>query len=94
MMYVVIATYATDADMTARRERVRAEHLENLKKHAESGQVVIAGPILDDEENPKGSALIVDFDSRETLKTFLEADLYSLERVWESFEIHLFRRAV
>lgn len=94
MMFVVIASYAADANMAERRARVRDEHVENLKRHAERGQIVISGPILDDAGNPKGSALIVDVDSREALQAFLEADLYSREGVWASFEIHPFQRVV
>jgi uncharacterized protein YciI len=94
MMFVVIAQYATDEGMAARRARVRDAHVENLKVGAERGEVIISGPILDDEGNPKGSALIVEVASREALMAFLEADLYRLEGVWESFEIHPFQRVV
>ncbi len=94
MTFMVIATYATDAGVTERRERVRAEHLAALKEHAGRGQVVIAGPVLDDAQTPKGSALVVEFESREALSTFLRADAYSREGVWESFEIHLFSRVI
>ena len=94
MMFVVIAQYATDEGMAARRARVRDAHIENLKRAAERGDVVISGPILDDEGTPKGSALIVEVDSKEALMAFLEADLYRLEGVWESFEIHPFQRVI
>lgn len=94
MLFVVIAEYAADAGMAERRAGVREAHIANLKAQAESGRVVISGPILDDAGNPKGSALILDVDSREALQAFLEADLYSREGVWASFEIHPFQRVV
>ena len=94
MLFVVIAKYATDPEVGARRERVRDAHIENLKRHAETGEVVISGPILDDAGAPKGSALIVDFDSREALQAFLDADLYSQNGIWASFEIDPFMRVV
>lgn len=94
MTFMVIATYATDAGMTERRAKVRAEHLATLKEHAERGQVVVAGPILDDSQTPTGSALVVEFETREVLSAFLQADAYSREGVWESFQIHLFSRVI
>ncbi len=94
MLFVVIAKYATDPEVGARRERVRDAHIENLKAHAETGEVVISGPILDDTGTPKGSALILDFASRDAVQAFLDADLYSREGIWVSFEIDPFVRVV
>lgn len=94
MLYVVIAKYATDLEVGTRRERVRDAHIENLKRHAETGEVVISGPILDDAGTPKGSALILEFVSREAVQAFLDADLYSQNGIWESFEIDPFVRII
>ena len=55
---------------------------------------MLGGAILDSAGNPTGSALVAEFGTREALTTFLHADIYTREGVWESFEIYPFRRAV
>jgi uncharacterized protein YciI len=94
MMFLVIAKDAGGPDTLSRRQRVRNEHLRNLEPYIAGGQVILGGAILDDTGKPCGSALVTDFETREALEVFLQADLYTREGVWESFEIHPFRRAV
>ena len=94
MTFLVIARDRTDADVPALRQRVRAEHLKNLEPYVAEGQVVLGGAILDSAGNPTGSALVAEFGTQEALTTFLNADIYTREGVWESFEIYPFRRAV
>lgn len=94
MMFLVIAKDADGPDVLSRRQRVRDAHLQNLEPYLAGGQVVLGGAILNDTGEPCGSALITDFETREALEAFLQADLYAREGVWESFEIYPFRRAV
>ena len=94
MTYLVVVKDGTDPDAPARRQRVRDAHLEAIKPAVEAGMVQSGGALLDDEGTMIGSALIVEVDSRAALETFLQNDIYTLEGVWQSFEIYPFKRAV
>ena len=37
----------------------------------------MAGPILDDSENPKGSILVIKFENKKKLEEFLKKDPYA-----------------
>ena len=43
------------------------KYLQTLKE-----KLVMAGPILDDSENPKGSILVIKFENKKKLEEFLE----------------------
>ena len=51
------------------------------------GKVICAGGLLDDEGKMKGSALIMDFESRDLLEEHLRTEPYILEHVWEKVEV-------
>ena len=52
-----------------------------------SEHIICAGGLLDEEGKMKGSALIMDFDSRNDLDAYLAAEPYVLEKVWEKIEV-------
>ena len=56
--------------------------------------VQLGGALLNDVGVMIGSALLVEADSKEELESFLQSDIYTLEGVWQSFEIYPFKRAV
>ena len=93
-MFLVIIKDGTDPEAPARRQRVRDAHLEAIKPAVANGMVQLGGALLDDEGTMIGSALLVEADSRAALETFLQNDIYTLEGVWQSFEIYPFKRAV
>ena len=72
-------------NMLERRMAVRPRHLEGMKKLG--GQILCAGGLLDGEGNMKGSALVVEFESRAALDAYLEAEPYVAEGVWEKVEV-------
>ena len=45
------------------------KYLQTLKE-----KLVMAGPILDDSENPKGSILVIKFENKKKLEEFLKKD--------------------
>ncbi len=94
MTFLVIAKDGTDPEASARRQRVRDAHLEAIKPAVEAGIVQLGGALLNDEGAMIGSALLVEADSRDALEEFLQNDVYTLEGVWQSFEIYPFKRAV
>ena len=94
MTFLVIAKDGADPDAPARRQRVRDAHLEAIKPAVEARMVQLGGALLDDEGTMVGSALLMEADSRAALEDFLQSDIYTLEGVWQSFEIYPFKRAV
>ena len=72
-------------NMLEKRMEVRPRHLEGMSRLSE--HIICAGGLLDDEGKMKGSALIMDFDSRGELDAYLAAEPYVLENVWQKIEV-------
>jgi uncharacterized protein len=94
MLYLVIAKDGTDPEAPARRQAVRAEHLEKVKPVLESGFLLLGGALLSKEGGMTGSAMILDAPSEEEVWAFLKRDIYSKGNVWQHFEVHPFKIAV
>ena len=60
-------------------------HLENMAKVP--GKVICAGGLLDDEGKMKGSVLIMDFESKELIRQYLDSEPYIKEQVWGNVEV-------
>ena len=72
-------------NMLEKRMEVRPRHLEGMSRLSE--HIICAGGLLDEAGKMKGSALIMDFDSRNDLDTYLASEPYVLEKVWEKIEV-------
>ncbi len=72
-------------NMLEKRMEVRPRHLEGMSRLSE--HIICAGGLLDEEGKMKGSALIMDFNSRSELDEYLAAEPYILEKVWEKIEV-------
>ena len=83
-MQFIIKAY-DGANMLAKRMEVRPRHLEGMKQL--SSHIICAGGLLDDEGKMKGSVLIMEFESRRALDTYLASESYVVEHVWEKIEI-------
>ncbi len=83
-MQFLIRAYDGEGKLDKRME-VRPRHLEGMKKLGE--HIISAGGLLDDEGKMKGSALIMDFESREKLDSYIANEPYVQEKVWEKIEI-------
>jgi len=83
-MQFLITAYDGE-NMLEHRMEVRSRHLENIAKV--NGRVICAGGLLDDEGKMKGSALVMEFASRELLDEYLATEPYITEKVWERVEV-------
>ncbi len=72
-------------NMLEKRMEVRPRHLEGMSRLNE--HIICAGGLLDEEGKMKGSALIMNFDSRAELDTYLAAEPYVIEKVWQKIEV-------
>ena len=85
MQYIVTAY--DGENMLEKRMSVRPRHLENIKSVKEYGSIICAGGILDDEGNPAGSVLVMEFRSADLLKRYLDSEPYIAEHVWETVNV-------
>ena len=93
MEFLVIAYDGTDHDALERRMAVREVHLKNARRLVAAGHIVEGGAILDEAGQMIGSAVIVDFPSREALDDWLNTEPYIIHGVWQTIEIKPFRLA-
>jgi uncharacterized protein YciI len=73
--------------MLEKRMEVRPRHLEGMK--ALGRQIICAGGLLDDEGKMKGSALVMEFESRAALEEYLKNEPYVVEGVWQEVEVEM-----
>ncbi len=94
MLYLVIAKDGSDSDAPARRQGVRAEHLEKVKPVVESGFLLLGGALLGKEGGMIGSAMLLEANSEEEVWSFLKNDIYNRGNVWQTLEVYPFKKAV
>ncbi|MBK0065140.1 MULTISPECIES: YciI family protein [unclassified Acinetobacter] len=88
----------TDNDGTLeKRLAIRPQHIERLQKLDDEGRLIVAGAMPKDPTNPQagfyGSTIIVDFDNREALDTWLKDEPFLLEGVYGKIEVKSFNKA-
>ena len=80
-----IVTAHDGEGMYEKRMSIRPRHLENMKHIRE--HVLMAGGLTNEEGLLAGSALVMEYDSREQLDEYLANEPYVQEKVWETIEI-------
>ncbi len=90
MTYTLI--YNDKNDFLKKRKELRESHILYLKNYKEN--ILIAGPILDKNQNPVGSLLVVDFESEEEVKNFSKNDPYNLGGLFKKVEIIRFKKVM
>ncbi|KAI8092890.1 uncharacterized protein BX664DRAFT_328408 [Halteromyces radiatus] len=88
-LFAVIARDHPGEEGLQRRLSVRNEHIGKAKEAHEHGTLKMGGALLDSHENGKmlGSLLVIEADSLEKAKAFVESDIYVRGNVWKSWEI-------
>jgi uncharacterized protein len=81
-------------DILATHAKFYREHRIHLDEAGKYGVgVVTAGTLVAaDGETPIGSLFVVDAEDRTTVDAFTHSDPYSVNGVWETVEIHAYRR--
>ena len=98
MLYAIMGT--DSANSLKDRLRVRPPHLERLGVLQEQGRVALAGPLpAIDDENPgdagfTGSLIVAEFESLEAAKTWINADPYVTEGVFETVVVKPFKKVI
>ena len=89
-MKTYIITCLDKKNSLEKRLANRKLHLEYLKSL--KSNLILAGPILNKINKPKGSVLILKFQNRDELNNFLKNDPYSKVDLFESVNIETFKR--
>lgn len=98
MLYLIIGRDAEDS--LPLRVRSRADHLQRLESLRDAGRLVLAGPLPRiDASDPGpagfvGSAIVAEFDSLIEARQWAQADPYMIAGVYESVEVHPFRKVL
>ncbi|OPY11960.1 MAG: RNA pyrophosphohydrolase [Syntrophaceae bacterium PtaB.Bin038] len=87
MQYLVIGYDGTDDKAPERRLAVREAHLAGITKMKEEGKAVFGVAILNDRGQMIGSALVVDFPTRDELDAWLKVEPYVTGDVWRKIEV-------
>lgn len=90
MLFVITAFDKPGA--LARRVEVRPAHLEYLESKAP--QIRVGGPLLDRDDQPMGSLLIIEAADRAAAEAFAAGDPYGKEGVFEKVQIRPWRAAL
>ena len=83
-MQFVITAYDGE-NVLEKRMAVRPRHLEGMQKLID--HIVCAGGILDQAGKPKGSVLVMDFEDRAEMDTYLAEEPYVVEGVWNKITV-------
>lgn len=90
--------YCEDAPNSLEKRRsVRPAHIERIKALKEEGQLVVAGPLLkEDNEDPavagvRGSLIIAKFNNIEEAKAWIAADPYVTAEVYANVTVLPFK---
>jgi uncharacterized protein YciI len=84
MEFVVIGYDGKDEGALERRLSVREKHLANAKVLFDSGKLLFASALLDENENMNGSIMFCDFPSEDVLREeWLNHEPYITGKVWE-----------
>ena len=74
------------------RLSTREKHIKYLKKIKR--KLILAGPILDKNDNPVGTVLVVDFDELTAVREFLNEDPYSKVNLFKEVNIIRFKKVI
>ncbi len=77
----------TDTDAPARRQAVRAAHLELAKRFKDEGKIVMAAARLHEDGSMAGSVIIYSAESRAQLDEWLTNEPYIAGDVWRDISI-------
>ena len=75
-------------NMLEKRMEVRPKHLANIDKLGK--HVVFAGGKLNEEGQPVGSVMIMEFDTRAELDEYLKVEQYIEAKVWDKVDVENF----
>ncbi|UPG73248.1 YciI family protein [Roseomonas gilardii subsp. gilardii] len=93
MPFMVLAYDGKDAEAPARRKAARPAHLARVAQEAESGRLLIGGPLTDADGRMIGSMMVLDLPDETAVHAWLAEDPYVRQDVWKDISILPFQIA-
>lgn len=81
----------TDDGAPARRLAARPAHLARGERMRVAGELPYAAALLDDDEQMRGSMMVLDLPDRAAVDRWLEQEPYVTGQVWERVDVSLCR---
>jgi uncharacterized protein YciI len=88
---MVLAWDVAGQEGTSRRDGARAAHTTSIRALWDQGHVILGAGILDDEGVVRGSLVVVDYDDRSGVDSYLGSEPFVQADVWERIEVHPLR---
>lgn len=85
--FVVIGRDATDEKALERRMAARDAHIQVIDAGIASGRNLMGAAMLNDQGNPCGSVMVLDFPDRAALDAWLKVEPYVVGKVWDDIEV-------
>ncbi len=87
MQFLVIAKDGDDDEALKRRKGARDDHIKYSDFAVETGEQIVAAALLDKDDEMRGSAMIVEFDTVEKLQEWLKHEPYMTANVWKDIDV-------
>lgn len=87
MQFLVIAKDGSDEGAKDRRTAARTNHIKYSDFAVQAGEQIVAAALLDQDDNMRGSAMIVEFEDIDKLKEWLKHEPYMTGNVWKDVDI-------
>lgn len=87
MHFIITGHDGSDDQALERRINAREEHMLGVAEMVKQKKLLYAAALLNDEGTMIGSAMIVDFESRDELDRYIETEPYVTGEVWENIDV-------
>ena len=74
------------------RVKTREKHINFLSSFKD--KIILAGPILDNNQNPKGTVLVLNYQRSLEVENFLKKDIYSKVKLFKKIKIIKFKKVL
>lgn len=91
--YLIYAWDGDDEQALERRMNARPAHLNGARQLKTNGNYVLGGALLNDDKKMIGSTMVVQFETPEQLKEWMDNEPYIVNKVWKKIEVHPFKVA-
>jgi len=85
--FIVIAYDAKDKGAYERRMATRQAHVDSISKHRAKGEIICGIAITDNHDKMIGSVVVTNFPSRAEFDTWLNAEPYIINKVWDNITV-------
>ncbi|WP_413874767.1 YciI family protein [Albidovulum sp.] len=91
MLYTLTAFDKPGEEARANRARLRLQHMDNLYRLHQAGQLLDGGAYVDDAGNMNGSILLLSFADEAELQAYRHSEVF-IDDVWGEVTLTPFRR--